>query len=350
MVPRDADSPRSLIQNRLFAATRRGAVTLVLGAGVSLPRGIPNWESLAKAVWKDAFPNRLAPWTDSKESAYLKNLPQFLPVVFELAYREVGEDQFLQILRRNLYQSARFPFRDPSFSRSDESLAVLARLIVKERKRRSGNRIAGVITFNADDFIEQAICRIAGMRDPVKQIRLVRTVARSIHAFEGSSASSPTPVYHVHGFLSSDVLKMYAGHYEHMLVFTDAQYWSTSASAISFANRIMTSALCEGRCLFIGLSMTDINILRWLALRALERDRDLRSLTEYLPQARSPESPWARIMRNQFDRHFWIRPVSDDPFGFLTEFLRLRGIEAVEVRSWRDKSFAKLMSECFPNQ
>src|SRR5215468_3452489 len=59
-----------------------------------------------------------------------------------------------------------------------------------------------------------------------------------------------------------------------MPVFTDSQYWSTSATTTSFANRVMASALSEGQCVFIGLSMTDINLLRWLALRNLDRDRD----------------------------------------------------------------------------
>jgi len=59
-----------------------------------------------------------------------------------------------------------------------------------------------------------------------------------------------------------------------MLVFTDLQYWSSSARASSFANRIMSAALSEGQCLFIGVSMKDTNLLRWLALRSLDREHD----------------------------------------------------------------------------
>ena len=44
--------------------------------------------------------------------------------------------------------------------------------------------------------------------------------------------------------------------------------------AATFANRILSTALGEGRCVFIGLSMTDINILRWLALRIAMFDLD----------------------------------------------------------------------------
>src|SRR5204863_4742116 len=108
-------------------------------------------------------------------------------------------------------------------------------------------------------------------------------VTRPTHFAVRDESARPIPVYHIHGFLPSNIASNYGGPpgrtfstlYDHMLVFTDAQYWSTSATALAFANRVMLSALSESQCLFIGLSMTDINLLRWLALRTLERDRDL---------------------------------------------------------------------------
>ena len=82
-------------------------------------------------------------------------------------------------------------------------------------------------------------------------------------------------MYHIHGFVPSDRMLTYERHFDHMLVFTDIQYWLTSATTSSFSNRVITSALGEGHCIFVGLSMTDINLIRWLALRTSEKDRDL---------------------------------------------------------------------------
>src|SRR6476660_7345287 len=73
----------------------------------------------------------------------------------------------------------------------------------------------------------------------------------------------PIFIYHIHGFLPSNIRSNYGGrsgrtfsdYFNHMLVFTDTQYWSTSATALAFANRVMLSALSESRCLFIGLSL-----------------------------------------------------------------------------------------------
>jgi hypothetical protein len=155
-----------------------------------------------------------------------------------------------------------------------------------------------------------------------------------------------------------------------MLVFTDSQYWSTSASAFSFANRIVNTALSESVCVFLGLSMKDINLLRWLALRALDRDRDqldfertrllkwlgdrtqgvdslLPAVQDFLKAGLTSPS---RALDTHFRRHFWIRPPLTDPGGFLTDFLYYRGVQAVEIDAWNDSSLQRLISRCFPRK
>jgi hypothetical protein len=111
----------------------------------------------------------------------------------------------------------------------------------------------------------------------------------------------------------------------------------------------MLSALSETRCLFIGLSMTDINLLRWLALRTLERDRDV-SEVQRLGRAGRRTGIQVEIVRRMFNRHFWIRPASDDPTGFLSEFLAVRGIRSVELTNWTGVEFQRLIQKCFPKR
>jgi len=261
-------SPR----NQLIRATQRGGITLVLGAGISMPRGIPDWNTLAKGIWQDVFKDKPDPWSQPKLASSPQELPQFLPIIFELAYQRLGESRFLEILKARLYAQAKYPFHDPSFARSKESLAVLARLLVAEHKRGAGRRITSVITLNADDFIEQAVARVCGVRWEVVT-NVVAAITRSTHGLLTLAPKEPIPIYHVHGFLPSTLWRR-SSVPEHMLVFTDLQYWSTSVTDSSFANRVVCSALSEGLCVFIGVSMHDINLLRWLALRALNRERD----------------------------------------------------------------------------
>ncbi len=360
----------------IVSATRAGGVTLVIGAGISMPRGIPDWNSLAKTVWHRAFPEKPDPWSRQAGAASAgspEEIPQLLPIIFELAFQKLGEPKFLELLRSELYKNAKAPIAEPLFGRSSESLAVIARLLVAEQKRGAGRRISGVITLNADDLLEQAVSRAAGYRNQVTAGGIISVVTRSTHQIVKPSM---IPIYHVHGFLPSDRWKANSGH-RRMLVFTDLQYWTTSATASAFANRIVSAALSEGRCIFIGVSMKDINLLRWLALRSLDRDRDhaelgherllarlappdaddpfdkpvdaetLRDLVEtYL---NDPAATQSGVLRKNFHRHFWIRPAATDPSGFLSRFLdECRGVRPVDIDDWRGTSFRRLMTKCFP--
>jgi len=359
---------RDSFQSELTRATQRGGITLVLGAGLSMPRGIPDWNSLAQLIWRDVFPKRPSPWARQGRSSP-KDLPQFLPIIFELAHQKLGVSGFLDVLKRHLYSGAKFPFTDPALVRSNETLAVLARLLVTEHRRGRARRIASVITLNADDFLEQAVARIAGVRGQLIQDGSVGTITRATHRLlDGDTI----PIYHVHGFLPSDLWRSDQGP-KRMLVFTDLQYWSSSARASSFANRIMSAALSEGQCVFIGVSMKDTNLLRWLALRSLDRERDqidfgqervarwiaqrdsndpeeLHSLLDtVLGFLKDPTTSQSQSLDKNFSRHFWIRPPHTDPGLFLSEFLlQCRGVQPVDIEDWDGPSLKRLLTRCFP--
>jgi hypothetical protein len=331
-------------------------MTLVLGAGISVARGLPNWNSLAQDLWCTAFGRRRSPWDTAAEAKSPREVPQFLPIVFELAYEKLGAERFMKVLRAKLYQNARFPIKDRKFSKSHETLAVLARLIVQEFQRRRDRRVDSIVTLNADDLLEQAAFALVGGVSWKLGEEVVRVVARPTHSALRGDGFQPIRVYHIHGFLPSNIASNYglrhgmagmtfANAFNHMLVFTDAQYWSTSATALAFANRVMLSALSESRCVFIGLSMTDINLLRWLALRTLDRDRDMSEVRRLGQRGAQIQS-----MTRMFNRHFWIRPPSDDPTGFLSEFLAARGIRSVEIKNWTGVEFQRLIQKCFPKR
>jgi hypothetical protein len=335
---------------KLIHVSQLGGITLVLGSGISVSRGLPNWDSLARELWREAFPTRRSPWqTKDGEGKSPLEVPQFLPIVFELAYHELKEKKFLKALHTNLYRNARLPTRDGRFLESDESLAVLARLVVQEFKREGNRRIERIVTLNADDLLEKAVSALVPDRYDV-----IWPVARPTSSAFRRPGS--IPIYHIHGYLP------FEGDYSgYMLVFTDSQYWSTSATALAFANRVMLSALNETRCVFIGLSMTDINLLRWVALRALEWNRDVeeeeRLASELKLAATGPIKTTAAVVRARyrggkyrevFSQHFWIRPASSDPTEFLSEFLALRGIHSVELTDWAGPHFQRLMRKCFP--
>lgn len=331
--------PAPEIRESLITRTKKGGITLIVGAGLSIPRGLPNWEDLAKAMWKSAFGEKPSPWEGGDSSP--QKIPQFLPIVFELVYRKLGQDEFARVLKKNLYtKNVKYPRDDESFEHSSESLAVLARLLVQEFNRGEKRRIDAVITLNADELLEQAAITLVARASKKYSGHPFHVVGMSTHRDLRRQIRRPIPIYHIHGFVPQG-----RGFWDltYMLVFTDLQYWSTSASALTFANRIVSWAINESCCLFIGLSMTDINLIRWFALRALEFERDVIETV-------NRTSGILDNVTGTFHRHFWIRPGSSDPTGFLSRFMRLRGIESVEIGEWKTKSFQGLMQKCFPKR
>jgi SIR2-like domain len=319
-------------------AVRDRDATLVVGAGISLPYGIPTWAELTRRVWVASFPDRPSPWVG--EDGPVPR--QFFPIVFELAKERLGERRFGDVLRTCLYGEARTP--------SDEAattLDVLARLLAGQ-VGAAGRRIVRVVTFNADNLLELAVARVwraAGRpgRDAVgsSPVRLIARPSQQPAAF----VRGPIPVYHLHGFVPSTAGAPYSRNYEHTLVFTDSQYWATTNSLLSLPNTIMGAALHDSTCVFVGLSMTDANILRWLALRSIEFATELEQRT-----ARGRADLRRGVLRevqSNLRRHFWIRPAADDPSGLLSEFLAARGVSSVEIDDWSGRQLGELLEGCF---
>jgi hypothetical protein len=121
-------------------------------------------------------------------------------------------------------------------------------------------------------------------------------------------------------------------------VFTDSQYWQAVATPLSFANFVFAHALQDSSCIFIGLSMTDLNIIRWLGLSAIEfRHEYERELV--LKGFRGYGVPIPYI------RHCWIRPDSADPSGLVTEFLSKRGADSHRLQSWNSEEVRSAFAE-----
>ena len=247
--------------------------------------GYPIGEYLARVMWAKAFGEVRSPLDAGRPS--LREVSQCLPIVFELVSRRLGEKEFIEALRENLYANVKYPDRDSSFMKSSESLAVLARLMVQEHKRKEGCRIDAVVTLNADDLLERGVRSLA---PETAFAKLRHSDNRALHTFAPGGLRL-IPVYHIHGFLPAR--RKQEKESDQRLVFTDTQYWSTSASSLTLANRVMASALSESWCIFIGLSMTDINLLRWLALRTYERDLDLFEVNKnsHFSEAEQPYMP-----------------------------------------------------------
>ena len=371
-------------------------VTLVLGAGVSFSRGLPLWPELLRRTWKTVFGQDLYALDDelveqARNACRREGLPpEFLdrldvrrhPFELQFAFEEIynhlrwsasdagarkslglaprsrkrearpasneqrAGELFADLLRSALYRG--LPRRTRRGPEQSDTLSLIARAVRRSAMSEERQRLIDqVITFNVDDLLEREVN--AGCR---RSIPYAVPICRA-------SALRPLPVrraiavYHLHGFLpmvpSQYPYFMEDGMIEDVqppaesLVFTDEQYWRTVGNPSGFASRVFSNAL-SGHCLFIGLSMTDLNIIRWLAQDAIERSDDFRRLT----------SGWSDPTEAEFDmseelsRHYWItegtpgdRHGLRGPMGarVLRSTLDRRGVVCVDIPSWKSREF-----------
>lgn len=335
-------------RDALVSACRREAVTLFLGAGIAHSRGVPLWEDVVRrmAEWvhgatEDADLGERVRALVRRElgdevagRVVLRTHPLEPQLALEWIAAELTKDEvragvaarlgarevtFVSLLRRALYDGV------PSGTRANDALGAVAAALRAEYDRWPDRRLLRVITLNADDLLEREVCA-----DGVPRLYPIGRPSK-FPSWDGRGVP-PITAYHVHGYLPADDRDPEGS--GHTLVFTDDQFWSTTASPLSFANRVVANALHDSQCVFAGVSMRDVNLMRWLALRFEEVVSDARAHGEPEPE---------RALR----RHFWIHTAKDDPTGILREILARRGVSSVELASWDDDQFGALLRACF---
>jgi hypothetical protein len=319
--------PKRLSPEERFAAgVAGGPVTLVLGAGVSLSRGVPLWGELAAQIWQRA--------TGAALALPPRGHPFELQFAFELAASALERRQpragaFAELVRAAIYART-VP------GRAADTLGTLAGILRRDHARTE-RQVSRVITFNVDDLLEHDVHR----RRAWKANPIVWPVSRESHSpRRGRARRRPIPVYHIHGFLPR-FPDSYPGAPD-TLVFTDAQYWKTVAHPSSFANRVVAHALHDSACVFVGLSMTDVNLIRWLGMRAIAVEADRAA------QYAGDDGKIRSSTRQALARHFWIRPDGDDPRGLTSALLERRGVTSVPIDGWGSPAFRRLMLAAFP--
>lgn len=280
--------------------------TLIVGAGVSLDRGAPGWRKLSRELYQKAFGALPAALEGDAADGLVD------PMAFELVREKLGASAFANSLRRRLYASSGRFQRLPATC----TLAAIAD-IVRAQQASSARRLVRVISFNADDHLEHEVHRGRGwLSAPVawpiaRESQPPRTLGRGGRA--------PVPIYHVHGFLPRDPAMARRAWQDapDTLVFADDEYWGSMAEPLSFPNRVLASALHDSVCVFVGMSMRDFNVLRWLGLRFVAHARDAAS-------AKRGKESLARALT----RHFWLTGDAPSPLSMVLE---RRGVSRVPV-------------------
>lgn len=250
--------------------------TIVLGAGISIDAGAKSWNDLLQSLLQNSIEhiplgqnkqdfndvNRCCGWSSLITARYIM--------------RSMESNIVIPEIRKILYTRA-----PNDHINKPSALFITARLI----KRFN---IESVITFNYDQFLEEALVKI--------KVPFVPFVGK------GETHKNELPIYHVHGMVSRND----DGPSE-LPVLSEREYHALYADAFHWANIELVRAFTRNTCFFIGLSMTDPNLRRLLDIAKIKDDKSIRHyilmrkepVKAGVPNPAKDNKHWA-IMESQF--------------------------------------------------
>lgn len=215
-------------------------LVFVLGAGVSLNFGIPNWNNLLK---------KLMAYTIEEEHKVSNSLSSIFNELFKPNPLIAG--RYLQEYFENSNSSFEIMVRQVLYANIDKGkksniLDEIVKLCVAPGKSPN---IDAIITYNFDDILEYKLDK-TDLDIPYK----------SIYGIGMDINNGELPIYHVHGYLPEE------GNLtsKNNITFGENNYHKQYSDIYSWNNIVQINKFRENTCLFIGSSLTDPNIRRLL--------------------------------------------------------------------------------------
>jgi hypothetical protein len=222
----------------LSDALRRGRLTLVCGAGVSVAAGVPSWNRLLLRLL-----DRLMERLSKKHSL---DLDKATAQEFQKSYATSSSLILGKYLKNNLGDEFAVETRQALYSGASKGSDLINSIVELARPQRDSKALDSIITFNFDCLIEEGLGGGA-------------IACKSIFSESIRHDGNQLPIYHVHGFLPRDGSIPLTE-----LVFSEDAYHSQFIDAFSWSNLIQLNKLTQNTCLFIGISLTDPNMRRLL--------------------------------------------------------------------------------------
>jgi SIR2-like domain len=236
-------------RHKLRQAWNDRNLVFCLGAGVSAPYGLPSWNDLVLTLLLDEYPGRFKRlWEHYRRpfGSWLAETFGLTPMqLARLSQRKFNRDARPVSFPEYVRQKLREQYREPGHDTTIDALADLL-----GTSEQDGRRVQFVITLNFDNLLE---------RELVKRGIKVRPIYSN-----DRRTGDGLIVLHPHGYLplEGDVP-------QGELIFSEQEYHGLSYSSIHWAQVEMLSALRCFTLVFVGLSMTDPNLRRFLDATAV---------------------------------------------------------------------------------
>ncbi len=221
---------RPLIER--FAAASQ--MTLVVGAGASMEAGLPSWRELIERLLQRVAGEH--PHLDSAmaDEWVRRTLANEDLLAAGAIVEAMATDKLDTLLPAELYGA-----EGPEGFEPGPIAEEIARL-----RECFGDRLT-LLTTNYDDLIERALVKAGALKKNVK------TYVQRREAPAGAVA-----VTHLHGFAGRSSAPK-------QLVLTEEHYHRMQTGS-SWQEKLVTERLSESLCLFIGTTLTDPNLIRYL--------------------------------------------------------------------------------------
>ena len=239
-------------------AYNRKNLSFVLGAGVSLDCGLPDWNNLLKKLRSNINFNRNDIENQSLiiEKIFFKLFNRSELILARNLHRHCSlgsknKDNmiFEKFVRCSLYEGTKLKYTK-----------LLTEIIRLSSFHDGVKFLDSIITYNYDDILEYFLER-NGNNTRYKSIYY------SDHEY---SNENELPIYHVHGFLPrkgnlTDKNKIILGEESYHILYNDIDAWN---------NNIQLEKFTDKKCLLVGLSLNDPNLRRLLDSAHKKRNND----------------------------------------------------------------------------
>jgi hypothetical protein len=218
----DDYNDRRRLADHLGAQMIRGRLALLLGAGVSIPFGLPSWSELLVRLY--ATVGALPPKNrDVKRQADH----------FRRKFCDNDEQRLAEAVRSVLYKGAK---TSANKLRRNATISALGALVMASKR----GSVSNVITFNYDDLLEQ-------------YLGFFGFVATSVYDEIHWAADADVVIYHPHGFLPAETRATASKD----IVLGQRSYTRLAAQERNFWRQELLTVLRTHICLFVGLSGLD---------------------------------------------------------------------------------------------
>lgn len=241
---------RQEIIKKLSGYYQNERLVLVLGAGVSMGFGLPNWDTLLQKLMITTIEKEQN--VSTVLSKLFTNIFNPNPLVAGRYLQKYYEDKrlsFEEAVRKVLYE-------DLDINKPSELMDEIVNYCVAPGKSPN---IDSIISYNFDDILEQRLNKI-GVSVPYKPIYGI-----------GMNPNGQLPIYHVHGYLP------HKGKISenNQITFGESIYHKQYTDIYSWNNIVQINKFRDSNCIFIGSSLTDPNIRRLLDIAKRQKgDRE----------------------------------------------------------------------------